>query len=115
MGKFLFVMVAVVVPTLPGITAAQGRDDSQREMKQVGLWAGISVPQPIFGEGQAKKLQMSFVVVNDGPSTVNPKIDASHLSINGVEPKDWPIVIGRTGYGRESRVSTGIAFRFGRR
>jgi hypothetical protein len=40
-----------------------------------------------------KNLQVSFTVVNDGSATVNPKIGASHLSINGVEPKDWIIVI----------------------
>jgi hypothetical protein len=36
---------------------------------------------------------MNFGVYNDGPSPVHPKIGASHLYINGVEPKDWPIVI----------------------
>jgi hypothetical protein len=24
---------------------------------------------------------------------VNPKLDTSHLLINGVEPKDWPFII----------------------
>jgi hypothetical protein len=36
---------------------------------------------------------MSFAVVNDGVSTVDPNIESSHLFINGVEPKDWAFVI----------------------
>ena len=93
MGRSLFVFAAALVSVLPGIAAAQGRNDGQREAKQVLLWAGISVPQPIFGEGGTAEATINFGVVNDGTSTVNPKIGASHLSINGVEPKDWPIVI----------------------
>jgi hypothetical protein len=57
------------------------------------VWAGISVPQPALGEAETKKLQVSFALVNDGTSTVDPKIGASHLSINGVEPEDWKFVI----------------------
>ena len=78
---------------LPGIAAAQVQNDSRRATQQVSLWAGISVPQTVFNEAQAKKLQVSFAVVNDGTSTVNPKMAASHLSIIGIEPKDWPIII----------------------
>ena len=47
----------------------------------------------IFGEGGTAKLTINFGIVNDGSSTANPQIGASHLSINGVEPSDWPIVI----------------------
>jgi len=86
-------IAAVLVSTLPGIAAAQNRTDSQGRASQISLWAGISVPQAVFNEAQAKQLQVSFAVVNDGTSVVNPKIGASHLSINGVEPKDWLVVI----------------------
>jgi len=58
------------------------------------LWAAISVPQPIFYESHIEDLQMSFALVNDGGSTVDPKIGSSHLLINGVEPQDWSFVIG---------------------
>jgi hypothetical protein len=78
---------------LPGIASAQGQNDSPKKAKQVVLWAAISVPTPIFAEGEAAKLKMSFGVVNEGTAKVNPKIGASHLSINGVEPKDWLITI----------------------
>lgn len=58
------------------------------------LWAAISVPQPIFYRDRIEELQISFALVNDGGSTVDPKIALSHLLINGVEPKDWSFVIG---------------------
>lgn len=93
MGRPLFLFAAALISMLPGIATAQGRNDSQREAKQVSLWAGISVPQPIYGEGGTAKLTINFGVVNDGTSTVNPKIGISHLSINGVEPRDWPFII----------------------
>ena len=93
MASSLFLFAVALISVLPGIAAAQDRNDSQREAKPPALWAGISVPQPDFGEAPAKKLQVSFALVNDGPVTVNPKIGASHLSINGVEPKGWLIVI----------------------
>jgi hypothetical protein len=85
--------ITTMLSMLPGIATAQGRNDSQQETKQVALWAGISVPQPTFGETEAKKIQVSFALVNDGTSTVDPKIGDSHLSINGVEPEDWTFII----------------------
>jgi hypothetical protein len=83
----------LAVSMLPGIAAAQSRNDSQQETKQVALWAAISVSQAIFYEPGAANVQISFGVVNDGTSTVNPNIGASRLSINGIEPKDWPFII----------------------
>ena len=50
---------------LLGIATAQDQNHSQREAKQVALWAAISVPQPIFGEGGTAKLTINFGVVND--------------------------------------------------
>ena len=86
------IMIAVsVFATLIGIGAVQS--NAQINPVQSGLWAGISVPKAMFNESEASKLQVSFVVVNDGTTTINPKIGASHLSINGVEPKDWPMII----------------------
>jgi hypothetical protein len=93
MGRPLLVLAATLILILPRAAAQRG-NESQREAKQVSLWAAISIPQPIFSEGGTAKLQISFGVYNDGPSTVNPKIGASHLYINGVEPKDWLIIIG---------------------
>jgi len=56
------------------------------------LWAAISVEQPVVAQN-TQTLQISFGLVNDGDTTVNPNVEASHLLINGVEPKDWPFVI----------------------
>src|SRR5437667_3310433 len=59
---------------------------------KVKLWAAISV-RPIYWEGKTDALQVHFGLVNDGSSTINPNIESSHLLINGVEPKDWSLVI----------------------
>ena len=93
MGKCLFAIGTTLVSMLHSFAVAQDRNETQRESKQVALWAGISVAQPILGEGGVEKLQISFGVVNDGSATVDPRIGASHLSINGAEPKDWLGVI----------------------
>jgi len=66
----------------------------QEPKPTVKLWAAISVPQPIFYQDRIEDLQVSFALVNDGGSIVDPKIGSSHLLINGVEPKDWSFVIG---------------------
>ena len=57
------------------------------------LWAAISVEQPIIARN-TETTQVYFGLVNDGDSTVDPKVELSHLLINGVEPKDWSFVIG---------------------
>ncbi len=38
-------------------------------------------------------MSLSFVVVNDGQVAANPRVESSHLFINGVEPDDWRNVI----------------------
>jgi len=65
------------------------------------LWAAISVAQPVFPLKEAGTLQLYFAVVNDGETAANPNVEASHLFINGSEPKDWGFLIGngiRTAY-----------------
>lgn len=57
------------------------------------LWAAISVDKPIFA-GHTEGLALNFGIVNDGHSTVDPRVESSHLLINGVEPSEWPIIIG---------------------
>jgi hypothetical protein len=94
MRNSLPVIGATLISVLPTLAVAQGRDDAQREPKQVALWAAISVAQPIFFDRRVvEKLQINFGVVNDGSTTIDPRIGASHLSINGVEPNDWVNVI----------------------
>lgn len=60
---------------------------------QAQLWAAIGVVKPIFTQIEAQKMAVSFVVVNDGTTAADPRIESSHLFINGVEPKDWDFVI----------------------
>jgi hypothetical protein len=57
------------------------------------VWAAISVQRPVLFEGHNDAFQMFFSVVNDGSSAINPQIERSHLLINGVEPKDWSLII----------------------
>jgi hypothetical protein len=96
-GQGRGVMVEPMNPQveLPG-SAPQGqpRGQDQTTKPTSKLWAAISVPQPIFYQDRIEDLQMSFALVNDGGSTVDPKIGSSHLLINGVEPQDWFFVIG---------------------
>lgn len=58
------------------------------------LWASITVTQPVFRDAGAKRLQIYFAVVNDGKTTVDPKVEMSHLFINGTELKDWSFIVG---------------------
>jgi hypothetical protein len=60
-------------------SAEQGRSNNLTSLNQSVLWAAISVQQPIYFEGGTDTLQINFGVVNDGPSTVNPKIESSRL------------------------------------
>src|SRR5580698_5270410 len=87
-----------VAPTdYPTVVAAEGEQQGQgQEPKPTPkLWAAISVPQPIYAEGyETEHLQICFGVYNDGASAVGPNVESSHLYINGVEPQDWPFVIG---------------------
>jgi hypothetical protein len=87
-----------VAPTdYPTVVAAEGQTERPGEEPKPTpkLWAAISVPQPIYVEGyETEHLQIYFGVYNDGASAVGPNVESSHLYINGVEPQDWPFVIG---------------------
>jgi len=91
MTKLLLMMVTVFVSTLPGIAAAQGRNASQRAAKQT-LWAAMSVQNPVIPKNRINDLTLTFAIVNDGDSTVNPGVAKSHLYINGVELKQWEFI-----------------------
>ena len=60
---------------------------------QPKLWCAVGVAKPIYQLAETAKLQVSFVVVNDGDAIADPEIGSSHLFINGVEPSDWDFVI----------------------
>jgi hypothetical protein len=78
---------------LPGIAAPQAQNDRQREGERVALWAAMSVSQPIFYGREADALQMSFGIFNDRALPVNPRVESSHVLINGVELKDWRFIV----------------------
>jgi hypothetical protein len=75
-------------------TCASGQSNAAAQANpEVKLWAAVGVMRPMFPLSEAKTIQVSFAVVNDGQTTVDPRIGASHLYINGVEPNDWSFVI----------------------
>ena len=89
MRLILLSTLAIVVTCSPGPKKAIAQAPSQTT-----LWAGIGVRQPLFRVHETEKLSVSFIVVNDMQTEVNPRIESSHLFINGREPTDWAIVIG---------------------
>ena len=60
---------------------------------QPRLWVAIGVAQPLYQLAETARLQVSFVVVNDGDAVADPGVGSSHLFINDIEPSDWRIVI----------------------
>jgi hypothetical protein len=89
MLRLPLLVVAVLVTVLPGSAAAQSRNEGQPHAK---LWAAMSINQPVFSKNRTDNLNLTFAIVNDGDSTVNPGVAKSHLSINGVELKEWAFI-----------------------
>jgi hypothetical protein len=83
-------MVGLVLVTA-ALALSQG---GQEPAAGVKLWAALAVSEPIFDRGGVDQMQVSFADYNEGDATADPKIESSHLLINGVEPRDWPLVIG---------------------
>jgi hypothetical protein len=77
------------------VTCSSGQNSAPAQAApQIKLWAAIGVNKPVFQLQEAEKLSVQFIVVNDGETEANPRVEDSHLFINGVEPKDWINVIG---------------------
>ncbi|HLJ48781.1 MAG TPA: hypothetical protein VKU01_22345 [Bryobacteraceae bacterium] len=57
------------------------------------LWVAAGVDKSLYTASETSRLEVSFVVINDGDATVDPEVEGSHLLINGKEPEDWSIVI----------------------
>lgn len=77
---------------MSSLISAQGQNKGYGQEQEVKLWAAIAV-SPIFQAGHTDRLQVQFAIVNDGHSTVNPKVDDSRLFINGVELVDWHFIL----------------------
>ena len=89
MVRLSLVVVGVVMTVHPTVATSQSRKARQRPTK---LWAAMSVPQPVIPKNRVNDLTLSFAIVNDGDSTVNPSVAKSHLFINGVELKQWEFI-----------------------
>jgi len=69
--------------------------DSNPNPPKPKLWAGISIPQPVYVQrgGATKRVHISFSVVNDGKQPVRPQLSESKLIINGEELKEWEFIV----------------------
>lgn len=74
-------MIAALVLSVATTGQAKKSAEQGRSSQSV-LWEAISVQQPIYFEGGTDTVQINFGVVNDGPSTVDPKIESSRLFIS---------------------------------
>ena len=92
MSRWLLTAAAIMVTFLPALAVAQGQDKGKTQVEQVKLWAAISVQNPVFPKNRAYDLAITFGIVNDGRTPVNPGIGSSRLFINGVELHDWHII-----------------------
>jgi|ERR1035438_3655821 hypothetical protein len=92
MSRLLLTAAATMVTFLPALPAAQGQDKSKPQAEQVKLWAAISVQNPVFPKNRAYDLAITFAIVNDGRTPVNPGLGSSRLFINGVELHDWHMI-----------------------
>jgi hypothetical protein len=80
-------------PPAAPVTSVQPQSAQAQSAQPQKFWAAISVAQPVYRSDEASTLQLSFAVVNDGDTAANPKVEASHLFINGSELKDWSFAI----------------------
>src|SRR5450432_2061290 len=92
MSRLLLTAAAIMVTFLPALAVAQGQDKSKPQVEQVKLWASISVQNPVFPKIRAYDLAMTFAIVNDGRTPVNPGLGSSRLFINGVELHDGHMI-----------------------
>ena len=92
MSRWLLTAAAIMVTVLPALAVAQGQDNGKTKSEQVKLWAAISVQNPVFPKNRAYDLAITFAIVNDGRTPVNPGLGSSRLFINGVELHDWHMI-----------------------
>ena len=77
MSRWLLTAAAIMVTLLPALAVAQGQDKGKTQVEQVKLWAAISVQNPVFPKNRAYDLAITFAIVNDGRTPVNPGIGSS--------------------------------------
>ena len=82
----LLLLVGLTVASMACFGELRGKATGEVQVTSQ-LWAGISADSPVVILGSHKPLAISFAMVNDSDSLVNPAIDGSKLVINGQE---WP-------------------------
>jgi hypothetical protein len=87
MHKHLAARLLLAVAVI-GLVAQPGSGQN----KPHSLWAAVTVPRPVFVEGQGEQPSLTFAIVNDGATTVNPMFGPTRLFINGSELKAWDLI-----------------------
>src|ERR1035441_9439450 len=93
MSRWRFTSAAIMVTALTALAVAQRQDKGNTQVEQVKVWAAISVQNPVFPKNRAYDLAITFAIVNDGRTPVNPGLGSSRLFINGVELHDWHMIV----------------------
>jgi hypothetical protein len=86
-------MRLAVLSMLAAVISLGQSSPTPKASPPIRLWAALGVTKPVFQLSEMRNMSLSFVVVNDGQVAANPRVESSHLFINGVEPDDWRNVI----------------------
>jgi RNA polymerase sigma factor (sigma-70 family) len=78
-------VLAYARPAAPagGAGAVTPAPEEAAPVRPPRLWAGLSVNQPVFREGDTGALQLTFTLVNDGHEVADPKLAAAQIVVNG--------------------------------
>jgi hypothetical protein len=86
---------ALAVLMLAGaLVTSAGKSASGQTRQQGNLWAAVGVAKPVFRPGEGRTIAITFAVVNDGATTVDPLISSTRLLVNGNEQEDWAHIAG---------------------
>jgi type II secretory pathway pseudopilin PulG len=78
----------------PLVPANPPREVGPQADRGSNLWAALSVNHPLFEQGQTKDLKIEFTLVNDGDTSIDPKIADSVIVINGQELAESSVILG---------------------
>jgi type II secretory pathway pseudopilin PulG len=60
----------------------------------IRLWAVLGMNHAVFRRGEAKGLNIEFTLVNDGDTSIDPKIGESKIVVNGKELAGSALILG---------------------
>lgn len=102
-GKSLKEQVALVFQhRLAEVEAAQKKLAEERSLLEKavgrsehhGLWAALTVPEPMVRTDRVENLQVYFALVNESDKPLDPKVDSWTLMVNGQRYADSAFLFG---------------------